>query len=293
MEMNKKEKNQAQQKTPAEVSQINSSSQNSKKLLPSIAIAVAVLVALAAGIGIYHMRSTALQEQADLCAGNSNRQPAGEMSASEPAVVIDPGKEEEIKPEEMEVAVTDNLLSEAELHAIFVEKIGNTPEAYFFYDDFDGDGIHEAYGIAGNYSDGDELYLDVMIYYISPDGTCYCPTEYDDIYGYLTLMLDDPQGTLLQVGRHKFLLWELSANGSGSETCIFGADKGMPYEPEISRRYMRFGMQSDFLAGDGVPLSDVDTDTYVGYISDFSQGYHDYIPHYFMFDEEELQFVEK
>ena len=186
--------------------------------------------------------------------------------------------------------VTDSDLSESDMNTIFREKIGVLSEIYFFYDDFDGDGINEAYGITGEYSEADELYTEVMIYYISPDGSCYCMTEYDDVYGYLTLTRDESEEKLLQVGKRKFLLWELSANGSGSLTYVFGADKGIPYEPNISRNYMCFGMKSAYLTDEDTTIPDADT--YVGYTNDFSQGYHDYAPHYFVFDEEELQFME-
>ena len=191
---------------------------------------------------------------------------------------------------DVEYVVTDDHLSEEDLHTIFEENIRSSAEICFFYDDFDGDGINEAYGITGEYSEVDELYSDVMIYYISPDGTCYCVTEYDDIYGYLTLTRDDPQRGLLDAGRYKFLLWELSANGSGSVTYVFGADRGMPFEPDISRRYMCFGMKTAYLTEDDAIM--LGENTYVGYEGDFSKGYYDYLPHYFVFDEEQLQFIE-
>lgn len=191
---------------------------------------------------------------------------------------------------DIEPIMTDRYLSESDMHTIFAQEIETFSEIYFFYDDFDGDGINEAYGITGEYSEADELYTDVMIYYISPDGSCYCMTEYDDVYGYLTLMRDEPEEKLLQVGKRKFLLWELSANGSGSLTYVFGADRGVPYEPNISRNYMCFGMKSAYVTEEDTIL--LGEGTYVGYTNDFSQGYHDYAPHYFVFDEEELQFME-
>lgn len=193
--------------------------------------------------------------------------------------------------EDVELAVADFHLSESDLHTAFVNEIGDASEIYFFYDDFDGDGIYEAYGVTGDYSEIDELYTDVCIYYFSPDGTCYCPTEYDELYGDLTLRWDEPEGTLLNTGKYKFLLWELTAGGSGSLTYVLGADKGIPYEPSISRRYMCFGLKADLLRGDGTILTDAET--YVGYTSEFSQGYHDYIPHYFVFNEEQCEFLEK
>lgn len=193
--------------------------------------------------------------------------------------------------EDVELAVADSHLSESDLHTAFVNEIGGASEIYFFYDDFDGDEIYEAYGVTGNYSEIDELYTDVYIYYISPEGICYCPTEYDELYGDLTLRLDEPKGTLLCAGKYKFLLWELTAGGSGSLTYVLGADKGIPYEPSISRSYMFFGLKTDLLSGDGTILTDADT--YVGYTSDFSQGYHDYIPHYFVFNEEQREFLGK
>lgn len=192
---------------------------------------------------------------------------------------------------DVEPIVTDAHLSESDLHTAFENGIGDASEIYFFYDDFDGDGIFEAYGITGDYSEDAGLYSDVSIYYVSPGGICYCLTEYDEIYGDLTLRWSEPEGSLLSVGKYKFLLWELTANGSGSLTYVFGASKGIPYEPSISRNYMSFGLKADALSGDGSVLTDADT--YVGYRGDFSKGYHEYIPHYFVFDEKQGEFIEE
>lgn len=170
--------------------------------------------------------------------------------------------------------------TEDELHAIFSDAISQDNEIYFFYDDFDNNGEYEAFGITGT---ADELggYNNVLIYYVSSDGDCIClnGNSQQELYGYLTI------GGLLSVDDYKFLLWERSAGGSGSVTFIYGVKAGSAYELEISGEYMLFGTSLD--SDSNQPEGSV-----VGFISDFSKGYHDYVPVYFTYDANLGEFVE-
>lgn len=178
--------------------------------------------------------------------------------------------------------LNSEMKTEEELHAIFSDTVSQDQEIYFFYDDFDNNGENEAFGITGYYNEADGLYNDVFIYYISSDGSCGCVNDHEDLYGYLTI------GSLLSVNNHKFLLWERSAGGSGSATIIYGVKDGTVYEPEISGEYMCFGTSQDYM---GIIDSTQPENSYVGFSSDFSKGYHDYIPVYFVFDENAAEFT--
>ena len=171
--------------------------------------------------------------------------------------------------------------TEDELHAIFADAAYQDNEIYFFYDDFDGDGEYEAFGITGEYNVSG-LYSDVSIYYISSDGDCTCVSGQEETWGDLTI------GGLLSAGNYKFLLWERTAGGSGSATFIYGVKDGFAYEPEISGEYMCFGTSLDYM---GITDSSQPEGSIVGFVSDFSKGYHDYLPRYFVFDEKTVEFI--
>ena len=82
-------------------------------------------------------------------------------------------------------------------------------------------------------------------------------------------------------GHQKFIVWEISAGGSGSTSCILGVRDSKPYEPEISGQYMEF------------ETTKYDDSVYTGATSDFTKGYHDYIHTEFVFDPESGEFVKK
>lgn len=158
--------------------------------------------------------------------------------------------------------------SEEELHQAFLEAAGTSQELYFFYDDFDADGVKEAFGITGS---GSELYSDVQIYFINSEGEAEAQLQ-QPTTGYLM------NGDLLKAGGCQFLVWENSGGGSGSTSSIFGVRDGEVYEPEISGKYMTFQQEGE---------------RYVGYVSDFSTGHHEYIAHGFAFNPTTGEFVEK
>ena len=145
--------------------------------------------------------------------------------------------------------------------------------------DYDGDGRQEAYAILQAPEDEIGTHW-ARIYYISPNGYIFQYTRgYGDtepLFGYLRD--SDKADPLLSAGNQKFLLWELDGGGSGSATRIFGVRNGLPYEPEVSGSY-QFFQQS----GSG----------YTGMLSDFSQGYHDYIERSLTFNAASGEFQEK
>ncbi len=157
--------------------------------------------------------------------------------------------------------------------------------AYFVPADYDGDGIQEAFGVTG-VLDGFGGYDNVKIYYIAADGSVTCVREKtkngDALYGYLMSRTNEVSGTeadyLLPASDAKFLVWEISAHGSGSLSVILGVKNGEVYEPDISEQYMGFKQG--------------DEGQFIGYTSDFSQGFHDYIEHPFRFDGQTGQFIE-
>ncbi len=176
-------------------------------------------------------------------------------------IQLEAGKEDKSQEKEQS--------QEEDLHQAFSDATKGAFEIAFFYEDFDGDGVKEAYGITGT-NDSSGIYSDVQIYFISSDGTV-SPKLEETTTGYLT------NGELLQAGDQLFLVWENSGGGSGSLSSIFGVREGKAYEPEISEKYMMFQPEGE---------------RYVGYVSDFSSGYHDYIAHNFAFDPNTGEFQE-
>lgn len=167
-------------------------------------------------------------------------------------------------------AVINKAKSEEELQTVFKQKASGKI-IHFEYDDFDGDGVSEAFGIT-SLKGYDEMGLaaDVEVWYIDAEGNC--SVLMTDTHGYL-------HENKITAGRQKFIVWEISAGGSGSTSCIFGVRESKPYEPEISGQYMWF------------EPTKYDDSRYTGAKSDFSKGYHDYIYTEFVFDSENGEFV--
>lgn len=167
----------------------------------------------------------------------------------------------------------------------YLRSIGEK-SAYFIPADYDGDGIQEAFGITGTF-DGEMGYYDAKIYYINSSGDIICVRETtrhgDRLYGYLLPQVSDLTNTvgdyLMSVSASKFIVWEVSAYGSGSLSIILGVKNGEAYEPEISDQYMTFRKN--------------DSEEFIGLTSDFSKGFHDYIDNIFIYDENTGEFISK
>lgn len=157
---------------------------------------------------------------------------------------------------------------------------------YFIPADYDGDGVQEAFAITG-VSDGSELYEDVKIYYINSSGDISCvrqTTTYGDpLYGFLrkpnlgVAETGTNEDYLLTADKYRFLVWEISAYGSGSVSVILGARNNTAYEPNISTLWGTFRKD--------------ESGNFVGTTSDFSTGVHQYLDRQFTFDAASGQFI--
>ncbi len=160
----------------------------------------------------------------------------------------------------------------------YAHSIGES-SAYFLPADYDGDGTEEAFAVTGT-SDGEIGYYNAKIYFINSKGdiTCVCDKTYsgDSLYGYLH-QENDTNDYLLNTTTAKFIVWEVSAYGSGSDSIILGVKDGMAYEPDISNCYMNFGL--------------TDSGEFVGYTSYFTSEGHQYDEKVFIFDESSGQFI--
>jgi hypothetical protein len=124
---------------------------------------------------------------------------------------------------------------------------------HFLYDDYDGNGTKEAFGItAADFDYDGDMYDKVNIYYINSKGTVnrICT----NLYGYLN-------SKKITAKKSKFIQWIVNAHGCGSKAYIFGVKNNYSYEPSISRKY-------DFV--------EKNNSVYIAYKEDHSSGALDY-----------------
>ncbi|MCD7846114.1 MAG: hypothetical protein LUG57_09785 [Oscillospiraceae bacterium] len=166
-------------------------------------------------------------------------------------------------------SVSSNVMTEDEFQSFLSDEI----ILYYLYTDYDEDGLNEVFVITGSADDYlTGYYINVNIYFQSSDGEI---TELQsDTYGYLR------GENYLDTGNGKFLVWEVSAGGSGSSSLIYGVKNGQIYEPALSGSVMNF----DFVYES--------TNTYCGITSDWSNGYHDYTEHVFLYNSDTGEFEE-
>ncbi len=166
--------------------------------------------------------------------------------------------------------------------------INGKEEVAFIVDDFDANGTYEAFGICGVFIGNEivEQYTDVEIYYLyfeNDSATCvlYMDTAPHgvNLYGKLGSTPESGSDSNLTIGGNtaRFIVWELDASGSGTTSIILGVRNGQVYQPQISGDYMSFSQQGDNM--------------YHAYTSDFSNGYHEYIDHYFTLNEATGEFI--
>lgn len=156
--------------------------------------------------------------------------------------------------------------TEEELSGMAAEKI-KKPILHTFYYDYDGNGLHEAFIIAGTEDEYEEYwYNNAELWFV--DGNRELKLA-DDIYGY-------PNG-IQKDKKYAFLSLEKSAGGSGSVSYVYGVREGEPVKMNVSERF------GDFLA--------VGEYKYTGVTDDFSEGFHNYITTEFVFDSEEFEFT--
>lgn len=166
---------------------------------------------------------------------------------------------------------TDQQMGQREkIISAFKAEIGDSNMIYFLYDDFDGNGIKEAYVITG--TGEPSQYSNVNIYFVSSN--CQVTQRDADLAGYL---LDSGNG-VIGTSNSGFVVWIESYGGSGSTAHIYGVRNGSPYEPQISGQY------NDFYKDD--------SGNYVAHSNDFSTGAHTYPEHYFSYDPSSGEFYE-
>lgn len=132
------------------------------------------------------------------------------------------------------MATTEESDSYDSLYQIFISQTEGEREAFFIYDDFDNDGINEAFGITGA-DEASDLYNHVKIYFLQGDGSITDISPEEEFYGYLG-------DEVLDTGAGKFIVWEMSAGGMESLSYIFGVKDGSAYEPGISGECMGFNI---------------------------------------------------
>jgi len=145
---------------------------------------------------------------------------------------------------------------------------------YFTYDDFAADGNFEAFAVCAqtSYTDNEGRlvnYDTCQLWYADKSGARMLE---DDLYGYA-----GNSGSTVTAGADKFIVWELSAGGSGSQSIIYGVRDGEPYQPLISRKY------EWFCCADG---------KFQAQTNDLRPDYHAYVTHYFDYDASTGEFAE-
>ena len=152
------------------------------------------------------------------------------------------------------------------LNAFIEQVVGcNSDYLYFLPDDYDGDGTLEAFGITG-WGLGESSHSNVNIWFVNSDGECEKIAE--DLYGELRKTID--------TGTAKFMVWEQTADGSGSKSFIYGCNGNEAHEPNVSGEYEYFREENGSFVAD---------------TSDFSKGYHDWITLNFSYDENSMEFI--
>lgn len=126
---------------------------------------------------------------------------------------------------------TDMLLKTA-----YQSAIGSETNLLFECDDYDEDGIKEAFGITGT-DDGVDIH-DLKLYYVDQKGEVSCIADLDILFGFGGM----PPAGIMDTGSAKFLVF---GGACGQETWLYGIRDGEVYQPEVS------GKHSDFLYMDG------------------------------------------
>lgn len=111
------------------------------------------------------------------------------------------------------------------------EYIGSEKLIDLYIEDFDNDGIKEAYGITGNFGDwsGSYTYVDVNIYFVSAN------LEVTKVKGDMHGSWEEENGKrLLDTGTDKYITWLEHAFTGASTTYLFGVKDGEAYIPDAS-----------------------------------------------------------
>ncbi len=160
------------------------------------------------------------------------------------------------------------------MYKVFSEYIKGENLLHFFYDDMDGDGAYEAFGITGDDKTDPLTIMNVRLYYISADCEVKPVNTDEPFMGYLPEY--EKEGHLLDTGRDKLLVWEYSAGGSVSNSYVFGVKEGKVHELKESRNWSGlYKRREEYAACD---------------IS-YESGYREETPAFFIYDDMDHEFV--
>lgn len=172
--------------------------------------------------------------------------------------------------------------SEKNLRNIVENFIPNSLEIIqFCYDDFNKDGVKEAFAVAGVINNKNKSYSDCSIIFVTSNGVEYETNKYDNPNGNGVLPIVGMESSLnktpINTDSYKFFVWEINNGDSGSTSIIIGYDGKTVFFPYPSHEISTFKQVNKNI---------------VGIEHEFSSGKHKYIDHYYKFDTETMSFVE-
>lgn len=229
-------------------------------------------------IDIEPKKSQAYVELADVYVEQDEYDQALEIIEKAIENVVDEDLDEvKKKKDSIEQLANNKEFTDEDFLEILKQSVGNENIFDYIREDFDGDGNLEMFAFTGDY-DG-YLYGNVKIYFVSKDGE-------------VSFVASQPAGILsydheitnkyLNADKFKFIVWEETYGGSGSTSYIYGVKDGMWYELDLSGQYQGFRRSKEDYDG---------FEMFVGFESDFSNGYHDWIPVGIMFDYNQKEFI--
>ena len=128
--------------------------------------------------------------------------------------------------------IAPKLSDKDKMHNAFLSYTKGESEAYFICDDFDGNGVNEAFGITGTQDSGGN-YANVNIYYVD-SGFSVSKVNGSEYGGFLATYSGS---NVMSAGNSKFIVWIENYYGPESTAHIFGVRNGSLYEPLISGEY--------------------------------------------------------
>ena len=157
-----------------------------------------------------------------------------EPAATDPSTAADPG----------------SYNTEAYLHALFSQYVNRKleNEIFFFYEDYDRDGLYEAFGATGKESalsyEGAACYDDVVIYFMDSSGKISEAGRFSGGYNGCVPYAENGE-TLLDTGSDLYLVWEEYSGGVFSSSHLYGVRDGAVFSPRYSGVLMNLHFETD------------------------------------------------
>ena len=182
-----------------------------------------------------------------------------------------------------------NQVSKVMSESKFAQYVSDENLIYYLLDDYDGDGLDEAFAITGDYKTdyrSDMAYMNVKLYFLSSEGSVENTSELRD--GFLYDFNEDDSYIISVSDTHKVFQWLAYNGGSGAAGDIFGVKNGEAYQLNFhyvltlydNENYLYYGIQDDFSLGshgriyhimsyDAFTGELIDTGDYIRYNSSF------------------------